>query len=378
MDPGKTRNPWNARHTPGGSSSGLRRGGGGRARAGGDRHADQRLGHPAGGVLRRGRLQADGRRDSVRRRAICSARRSTRSARSRAPWPMPRCSRARSPSRAHRAAVARARDAAAARLPARLSVDARCDCDADDALDAAVDALARRAARRSSPVALPDAWHEANAHASHDHAVRGRAQSGRLQERERARLRRRSTPRSTKAARSADGDYRAALEAARARDRRSSPSGSAPFDAVVAPPAPGAAPKGLAATGDPSCCTLWSLLGFPAITLPVGVARDGCRWACSSPRPQATTIACWPSPRGAKRGCRSRTGVSSDRACSIGRHEARQAACAAAASQAAQSGRALAAARKGGPHGKSTRAKRRQANVELQKRARDPHAESDR
>ncbi len=39
------------------------------------------------------------------------------------------------------------------------------------------------------------------------------------------------------------------------------------------PPAtPGAAPAGLDTTGDPACCTLWSLLGFPAITIPVGLA----------------------------------------------------------------------------------------------------------
>jgi Asp-tRNA(Asn)/Glu-tRNA(Gln) amidotransferase A subunit family amidase len=43
------------------------------------------------------------------------------------------------------------------------------------------------------------------------------------------------------------------------------------FDAVLAPAAPGPAPKGLATTGDPSCCTLWSLLGFPALSLPAGM-----------------------------------------------------------------------------------------------------------
>ncbi len=42
------------------------------------------------------------------------------------------------------------------------------------------------------------------------------------------------------------------------------------FDAVLAPSAPGTAPFGLATTGDPSCCTLWSLLGFPALNLPCG------------------------------------------------------------------------------------------------------------
>jgi amidase len=42
------------------------------------------------------------------------------------------------------------------------------------------------------------------------------------------------------------------------------------FDAVLAPSAPGPAPHGITTTGDPSCCTLWSLLGFPALNLPVG------------------------------------------------------------------------------------------------------------
>jgi amidase len=46
------------------------------------------------------------------------------------------------------------------------------------------------------------------------------------------------------------------------------------FDAVLSPAAPGAAPRGLTATGDPSCCTLWSLLGFPAVNLPAGLAQQ--------------------------------------------------------------------------------------------------------
>ena len=43
-------------------------------------------------------------------------------------------------------------------------------------------------------------------------------------------------------------------------------------DAFVTPAAPAAAPRGIGTTGDPSCCTLWSLLGAPAIALPM--ARD--------------------------------------------------------------------------------------------------------
>ena len=48
----------------------------------------------------------------------------------------------------------------------------------------------------------------------------------------------------------------------------------ASFDALVVPPAPGPAPSGLGTTGDPSCCTLASLLGFPAITLPIALTAE--------------------------------------------------------------------------------------------------------
>ena len=46
-------------------------------------------------------------------------------------------------------------------------------------------------------------------------------------------------------------------------------------DAIASLPAPGAAPARLDATGDPSFCTLWSLVGFPALTLPTGLSRVG-------------------------------------------------------------------------------------------------------
>ena len=41
------------------------------------------------------------------------------------------------------------------------------------------------------------------------------------------------------------------------------------FDAIVTPAAPGEAPVGLAATGSPAFCTLWSLAGAPAVSLPI-------------------------------------------------------------------------------------------------------------
>jgi Asp-tRNA(Asn)/Glu-tRNA(Gln) amidotransferase A subunit family amidase len=41
------------------------------------------------------------------------------------------------------------------------------------------------------------------------------------------------------------------------------------FDAILTPAAPGGAPRGLASTGNPVFCTIWSYLGTPAVTLPL-------------------------------------------------------------------------------------------------------------
>ena len=40
-------------------------------------------------------------------------------------------------------------------------------------------------------------------------------------------------------------------------------------------PSLGVAPKGLSATGDPALCTLWTLLGMPALSLPLMQGADG-------------------------------------------------------------------------------------------------------
>lgn len=47
------------------------------------------------------------------------------------------------------------------------------------------------------------------------------------------------------------------------------------FDALVAPAAPGEAPKGLAATGDPLFNRMWTLLGNPCVTLPGAKGPNG-------------------------------------------------------------------------------------------------------
>ena len=47
------------------------------------------------------------------------------------------------------------------------------------------------------------------------------------------------------------------------------------YDAILTPAAPGTAPKGLKSTGDPSFCTLWTLLGMPAVSLPLMRGKNG-------------------------------------------------------------------------------------------------------
>jgi Asp-tRNA(Asn)/Glu-tRNA(Gln) amidotransferase A subunit family amidase len=61
----------------------------------------------------------------------------------------------------------------------------------------------------------------------------------------------------------------------------------ASYDAILTPATTGEAPIGTESTGSPVFCTIWSLLGLPAITLPlirgpnglpIGVQLVG-RWA---------------------------------------------------------------------------------------------------
>ena len=47
------------------------------------------------------------------------------------------------------------------------------------------------------------------------------------------------------------------------------------YDAILTPAAAGTAPKGLHSTGDPSFCTLWTLAGLPAISLPLMRGANG-------------------------------------------------------------------------------------------------------
>ena len=47
------------------------------------------------------------------------------------------------------------------------------------------------------------------------------------------------------------------------------------FDAIITPPATGEAPATLEQTGNPTFCSIWSLCGVPAVTIPVGSGPRG-------------------------------------------------------------------------------------------------------
>jgi Asp-tRNA(Asn)/Glu-tRNA(Gln) amidotransferase A subunit family amidase len=47
------------------------------------------------------------------------------------------------------------------------------------------------------------------------------------------------------------------------------------YDAILTPPATGTAPVGLESTGDPMFCSVWTLCGMPAVTLPLMQGANG-------------------------------------------------------------------------------------------------------
>jgi Asp-tRNA(Asn)/Glu-tRNA(Gln) amidotransferase A subunit family amidase len=47
------------------------------------------------------------------------------------------------------------------------------------------------------------------------------------------------------------------------------------YDAILAPAAPGVAPRGLQSTGSPRFCTLWTFAGMPALNVPILTGASG-------------------------------------------------------------------------------------------------------
>lgn len=145
--------------------------------------------------------------------------------------------------------------------------------DAADALAAAAVCL-RAAGATVTAVGYPGAWRDA--HRAHRTIMLYEAAHalGALQAQQRERMSPLLNAALDEGHGIAEADYRAAL-AARTQAMAYFADWMAPYDAVLSPPAVGSAPAGLSSTGDPGCCTLWSLTGFPAIGLPIGFDATG-------------------------------------------------------------------------------------------------------
>jgi Asp-tRNA(Asn)/Glu-tRNA(Gln) amidotransferase A subunit family amidase len=142
------------------------------------------------------------------------------------------------------------------------------DCDADDVVEAAATRL-RVAGAEVVPVALPDGLRDAaRVHRTIMLSEASRNLEG-LQKSSRAELSKVLNDALDEGRTIAHVDYQRAL-AGRAAMIALATEWFSHYDAILAPAAPAGAPTGLESTGDPSCCTLASLLGAPAITLPVG------------------------------------------------------------------------------------------------------------
>lgn len=70
-------------------------------------------------------------------------------------------------------------------------------------------------------------------------------------------------------------DYNKALDQVPALNRALDRLFDRGCDAILTPATAGTAPLGLASTGSPAFCTLWTLCGLPAITLPLLQGADG-------------------------------------------------------------------------------------------------------
>ena len=73
----------------------------------------------------------------------------------------------------------------------------------------------------------------------------------------------------------ADADYRDALKLRTQLQQRLAAFLDRGYSAIITPPAPGEAPASLDVTGDPSFCSIWTLMGTPAIVIPTGKGPKG-------------------------------------------------------------------------------------------------------
>jgi len=273
LDPSKTRNPWDPRHTPGGSSAGSA--------------AAVAAGHVAGAIG----TQTNG--SVIRPAAYCGVVgfKPTKDA---IPFSGVHLfsgtldqlgTFTRSVADAARLAAALAEPGSIAGSPAAVIKPPRLafldhfpwtqghEPEAVEALEAAVARLRHHGAEVVL-AEFPPPWREANLVHRTIMLFEAAQNLGALQERERARLSPKVNAALDEGRAISAEDYKVAMVL---RDAAivSFTEWLDGYDGVVCPPALGPAPAGLASTGDPSCCTLWSLTGFPALALPIGLGAGG-------------------------------------------------------------------------------------------------------
>jgi amidase len=272
LDPAKTRNPWNPQHTPGGSSSGPA--------------AAVAAGQVAGAIG----TQTNG--SVIRPAAYCGVV-GYKPSKDAIPFSGVHVfsqtldqlgTFTRNVADAARLAAALADTGQIAplsgipgKLPRFAYLDGfpwvKMERVADEALDAAVTRLRQHGAEVVA-VGFPPLWREANLVHRTIMLFEAAQNLGALQERERARLSPKVNAALDEGRAIPAVDYKVAM-VLREAAIVSFTEWLDEYDAVLSPPAPGPAPEGLDSTGDPSCCTLWSLTGFPALVLPIGLAPNG-------------------------------------------------------------------------------------------------------
>ena len=282
-EPRGTRNPHDLRRTPGGSSSGSAAGGRRRHAQRGARHAGDRLDHSPGELLRLHRLQGHGRRAQSRRQLRRLEPKRDRRAggdvggrlagRLRDRGARRRRSRLSRPVRTgERAGAAKSRAASpSSRPPAGRDASA-------DAKQAMADALARLKAagidvlhapiRCAKLAAVEAAIAPARPLSMRINGWESRWPLNTYRERDASKVSRVMLARLAEAEAMSLDDYRNDL-AQRDKARALYAELAAECDACVSLSAPAAAPLGLESTGDPNCTVHASLLGIPAVSLPV-------------------------------------------------------------------------------------------------------------
>ena len=271
--PNKTRNPWNAAHTPGGSSMGS-------AAAVAAGMAYGALGTQTNGSVIRpaafcGVVGFKPSHDTASVSGVLAfastfdtvgvfARNVADAAWLAAVVAAPGRSLAPEP-----AALSGSPRLAAVRSPAWAAAE-----DAQREIFAANIAALRRAGAIVAETELPASFDRAHDAHRRIMAYEGAQNLGPLQRGHRAQISTRLNALLDEGAAMPEAHYREALDA-RGRLHQEYTRFTSDFDAVISPPAPGEAPPTLAETGSPVFCTIWTLLGVPAISIPVGVGPRG-------------------------------------------------------------------------------------------------------